>query len=201
MEFSEKLEQLRKQNDLTQEQLAKALYVSRTAISKWESGRGYPNIDSLMAIADYFCVTVDELLTGGEVLSIAQQDQIQKRGRMLDFVFGLLDVCIIMLMFLPVFGQKTDEAVLAVSLLSIQGIAPYVKFAFITMTVVTAVFGIMILTLQNCSHSAWTRCKYIISVALNMLLVLLFVVSPQPNCAVLCFAFLTVKALLLYKKR
>ena len=105
MEFSEKLQQLRKQNDLTQEQLAKALYVSRTAISKWESGRGYPNIDSLMAIADYFCVTVDELLTGGEVLSIAQQDQIQKRGRMLDFVFGLLDVCIIMLMFLPVFGQ------------------------------------------------------------------------------------------------
>ena len=47
MEFNEKLQELRKSKGLTQEELAKELYVSRTAISKWESGRGYPNIDSL----------------------------------------------------------------------------------------------------------------------------------------------------------
>ena len=51
MEFNEKLQQLRKQKGLTQEQLAEALFVSRTAVSKWESGRGYPNIESLKAIA------------------------------------------------------------------------------------------------------------------------------------------------------
>ncbi len=51
MEFNEKLQELRKQKGLTQEELAKVLYVSRTAISKWESGRGYPNIDSLKAIS------------------------------------------------------------------------------------------------------------------------------------------------------
>ena len=44
MEFNEKLQELRKQRGLTQEELAERLYVSRTAISKWESGRGYPNI-------------------------------------------------------------------------------------------------------------------------------------------------------------
>ena len=53
-EFYEKLQELRKQKGLTQEELAEALYVSRTAISKWESGRGYPNIDSLKGIASYF---------------------------------------------------------------------------------------------------------------------------------------------------
>ena len=53
MEFNEKLQELRKNKGLTQEELAEALYVSRTAISKWESGRGYPSIDSLKEIAKY----------------------------------------------------------------------------------------------------------------------------------------------------
>ncbi|MBQ2681880.1 MAG: helix-turn-helix transcriptional regulator, partial [Eggerthellaceae bacterium] len=51
MEFSEKLQELRKARSLTQEQLAEALYVSRTAVSKWESGRGYPSIDSLREVS------------------------------------------------------------------------------------------------------------------------------------------------------
>ena len=50
MEFNEKLQQLRTGKNLTQEQLAEQLYVSRTAISKWESGKGYPNIESLKCI-------------------------------------------------------------------------------------------------------------------------------------------------------
>jgi transcriptional regulator with XRE-family HTH domain len=54
LEFGEKLQGLRKSKNLTQEELAEALYVSRTAISKWESGRGYPNIDSLKEISNFF---------------------------------------------------------------------------------------------------------------------------------------------------
>lgn len=57
MEFHEKLQELRKQKNLTQEELSEILFVSRTAISKWESGRGYPSIDSLKAIAEFFGVT------------------------------------------------------------------------------------------------------------------------------------------------
>lgn len=63
MEFNEKLSQLRKAKGLTQEELAEALYVSRTAVSKWESGRGYPSIDSLKEISNYFSVTIDDLLS------------------------------------------------------------------------------------------------------------------------------------------
>ena len=70
MEFHEKLQELRKQKGLTQEELAEKLYVSRTAISKWESGRGYPNIESLKATAKFFSVTVDDLLSTDEVLTI-----------------------------------------------------------------------------------------------------------------------------------
>ena len=73
MEFNEKLQELRKQKGLTQEELAEALFVSRTAVSKWESGRGYPNIESLKAIAKFFRVTVDALLTGEELLTISEE--------------------------------------------------------------------------------------------------------------------------------
>ena len=50
-----------------QEELAEALYVSRTAVSKWESGRGYPSIDSLKEISRYFSVTIDDLLSGEQL--------------------------------------------------------------------------------------------------------------------------------------
>ena len=64
MEFNEKLQQLRTGKGLTQEQLAEHLYVSRTAISKWESGKGYPNIESLKCNSKFFSVTIDELSKG-----------------------------------------------------------------------------------------------------------------------------------------
>ena len=73
MEFHEKLQELRKSRGLTQEELAEALFVSRTAISKWESGRGYPSIDSLKEISSYFSVSIDDLLSGEQLIFIAEK--------------------------------------------------------------------------------------------------------------------------------
>ena len=74
MEFHEKLQELRKHRGLTQEELAEALFVSRTAISKWESGRGYPSIDSLKEISGYFDVSIDDLLSGDQLILIAEKE-------------------------------------------------------------------------------------------------------------------------------
>ncbi|MBQ7084868.1 MAG: helix-turn-helix transcriptional regulator, partial [Anaerotignum sp.] len=74
MEFHEKLQELRKSRGLTQEELAEMLYVSRTAVSKWESGRGYPSIDSLKEISRFFSVTIDDLLSGEKLLTIAEKE-------------------------------------------------------------------------------------------------------------------------------
>ncbi len=58
---------LRKEKNLTQKELAEKLNVSDKAISKWETGKGYPDISSLMAMSEYFGVTVNEILAGKRV--------------------------------------------------------------------------------------------------------------------------------------
>ncbi|MDE6661392.1 MAG: helix-turn-helix domain-containing protein, partial [Anaeroplasmataceae bacterium] len=62
MEFKEKLKKLRMDANLTQEALAKILFVSRSAIAKWEAGLGLPASDSLEHLCSYFGVTNEELM-------------------------------------------------------------------------------------------------------------------------------------------
>ncbi|MBE6573975.1 MAG: helix-turn-helix transcriptional regulator [Ruminococcaceae bacterium] len=194
MEFNEKLQELRKQKGLTQQELAEALYVSRTAISKWESGRGYPNIDSLKAIAGFFSVTVDELLSGDELLNIAEEDAKRKTRNFRDLIFGLLDLCTLLLLFLPLFGQRTKEEIQAVSLLHLDGTGAYLNVAYFAVIILSAVWGITVLALQNYNGVLWNKLKNLTSLILTTAGLLLFIISSQPYAAVLFFIFLIIKA-------
>ena len=69
MKFSEKLQTLRKENKLSQEKLADMLDVSRQAVSKWESGQTYPEMDKLLSMCKIFNCTLDEL-TNDEITEI-----------------------------------------------------------------------------------------------------------------------------------
>lgn len=62
MNFSENLRRLRKAKDIKQETLAEAMNVSRQTVSKWENGTAMPDFKKLNALAEYFGVTMDELL-------------------------------------------------------------------------------------------------------------------------------------------
>ena len=65
MAFSEKLKALRLKNGLTQDALGEKLYLSRTSISYYEQGKFEPNIETIIAVADLFNITTDELLRCG----------------------------------------------------------------------------------------------------------------------------------------
>ena len=201
MEFNEKLQELRKRKGLTQEELAEKLYVSRTAISKWESGRGYPNIESLKAIAKFFSVTVDELLSTDEILTIAEEDNKRKEKHFRDLIYGLLDLSIAMLLFLPLFAGKADGAIQSVSLIALGGVQSYLKIAYLIAVTVMTVMGILTLALQSCQAIAWVKSKTTVSLTLGALLVLLFMISSQPYAAVFAFVLLTIKALMLIKRQ
>ena len=201
MEFNEKLQELRKNKGLTQEELAEILFVSRTAISKWESGRGYPNIESLKAIAKLFSITVDELLSGEELLNIAEHDYKQRENHIRDLIFGLLDISALSLLFLPFFAQKTDNIIKAVSLLSLTSISPYLKVIYFCIVGFLVLYGILTLALQTNEHTFWVLNKSKISLILNLVLILLFIISLQPYAAIFLFIFLIIKIFLLLKNR
>ena len=74
MELSEKIQKLRKEHNMTQEQFAEKLFVSRTAVSKWETGRGMPSMESLQMIAKLFHITLDDLLSTEEIVVIAESE-------------------------------------------------------------------------------------------------------------------------------
>ena len=201
MEFNEKLQELRKQKGLTQEELAEKLYVSRTAISKWESGRGYPNIDSLKAISRFFSVTVDNLLSSDEILTIAEDNQKQTEKHFRDLAFGLLDICMLMLLFLPLFATNTDNVIRVASLLSLNGISRYLIVAYFSVVIVLGTTGILTLALQNCSAIVWAKAKRKISLVFGVAAMLLFIISRQPYAAVFTFSLLTIKVIMLIKRQ
>ena len=64
MSFSENLKAIRKKNQLSQEELAELLGVSRQAVSKWELGEGYPEVEKLLILSKKLNVSLDSLMTG-----------------------------------------------------------------------------------------------------------------------------------------
>ena len=200
MEFNEKLQELRKQKGLTQEELAERLFVSRTAVSKWESGRGYPNIDSLKAIAGFFSVTVDQLLSSEELLTAAEDSQKQTVGRLRDLWFGLTDLCMALLLFLPLFATDTDGGVQTASLLTLTGGEVYLTAAYYAVVAGAILTGILTLALQGLAVTAWVKIKTILSLSIGVVAVLLFIITRQPYAATLAFCLLAVKAVTVMKR-
>lgn len=105
MEFSEKLKELRKKNNMTQEQLGKALFVSRSTIAKYETGRSYPNSDIFRRIAVVFEVEESTLLSEKENRDIAIKTSIKVNNICFALLLMMIIISVSMIIFLllPVF--------------------------------------------------------------------------------------------------
>ena len=198
MEFNEKLQELRKSRSMTQEELAEALFVSRTAISKWESARGYPSIDSLKEISRFFSVTIDDLICSEEMISVAENEKKEFADKSLSLICNALDILLAILLFIPAFGNGAGSSV-TVSLFGLTGISFWVKTVFIVIIVITIISGICGVIIASFNKPVWNRHRLITGAALSILAVIVFIAARQPYAGIVCFAFLIIKGFLIAK--
>ena len=198
MEFNEKLQELRKGRSLTQEELAEELFVSRTAISKWESGRGYPSIDSLKVISRFFAVTIDELICSEEMISVAENEKKEYARKNLSLLCSTLDILPALLLFLPVFGNGTDTP-RAGTVWDLTGTVLWIRVLFVVVISLSILNGGYGVILSRFDRPAWNRRGLITGFALSIAGTGVFLLTRQPYAGVLCFALLVIKGFLVMR--
>lgn len=193
MEFNEKLVQLRKSRNMTQDELAEALYVSRAAVSKWESGRGLPSIDSLKDIAKFFSVSIDELLSGEKLLSLAEKENSSNTRKICDIIFGVADLLSFVLFVLPLYPSTVDGYVYSVSLLS------YTETSKINIAVYWVLFALLVLSgavklvFAKLKAEKCSKASAYVSLVISMVTVLFLALTREAYALVVVFLLFVIK--------
>ena len=200
MEFNEKLQELRKSRGLTQEELAEALFVSRTAISKWESGRGYPSIDSLKEISRYFSVSIDVLLSGDQLIMIAEKENKSNLNSVCDLLLGFVDLFSLLLIFLPLYQKPSNGYIYAVNLFGYVDNDANIITTYWVLFVSLTIVGIVKILMTHFKFEKTKKAVDSLSIGLSVIAVLFLSMAKEPYAITVAFLLLLVKGVLLYKQ-
>ena len=201
MEFNEKLQTLRKAKGLTQEDLAEILFVSRTAVSKWESGRGYPSIDSLKDISEFFSVSIDDLLSGDKIISIAEKENKSNMRRLCESLFGIVDLFSVMLIFLPLYPETINGFIYSVNFLQYKESPFYNIVVYWILFMSLFISGIVKVVTTKTGNEKYNKILTKASVAINILAVLYLMVTRQVYAVIILFVLLITKLFILSKEQ
>lgn len=199
MEFGEKLQELRKSRGLTQQELAEALYVSRTAISKWESGRGYPSIDSLKEISGFFSVSIDDLLSGEKLVSLAKKENQSNIRHICDLLFGIVDLMNITLIILPLYPNLIDGDIYSVNLFAYTQTTSFNRMVYWVLFVALIVIGGLKVVLNQMRIERGREIITAISTGLSIITVLFLGMTREAYAITMAFLLLILKSILIFK--
>lgn len=199
MEFGEKLQELRKSRGLTQQELAEALYVSRTAISKWESGRGYPSIDSLKEISGFFSVSIDDLLSGEKLVSLAKKENQSNIRHICDLLFGIVDLMNITLIILPLYPNLIDGYIYSVNLFAYTKTTSFNRMVYWVLFVALIVIGGLKVVLNQMRIERGREIITAISTGLSIITVLFLGMTREAYAITMAFLLLILKSILIFK--
>ena len=200
MEFGEKLQELRKSRGLTQEELAVALYVSRTAVSKWESGRGYPSIDSLKEISKYFSVTIDDLLSGEKLISIAEKENKSNIRNICDLMFGITDLLFFLLIVLPLYPWTVEGYVYSVNLFSYTETTILNRTVYWVLFLALVLIGAVKISLTQLRAGKDQKTVTLVSMVMSVVLVIYLALAGETYAVMLAFLLLLIKGILLFRQ-
>lgn len=199
MDFNQKLQQLRNKKGLTQEQLAEKVCVSRVAISKWESGRGYPNLDSLKKLSEIFNVSIDELLSSNELIDMANSQTKNNSRTLRSLIFGIADFLVILLFIIPLFADRFEDKIEIVSLFNIVHMQIFIKIIFAIIAGSSVLFGTIELALQNIQTTGKQKAELFLSGMFSSFGIVFSALTNQPDSCILFFALFVVKILVALK--
>ena len=199
MEFNEKLQELRKSRGLTQEELAEALFVSRTAISKWESGRGYPSIDSLKEISKYFSVTIDELMTGEKLISIAEKENKSNIQKLCDLLTGIVDLFSFILIVLPLYPNPINGYIYSVNLFAYTETTSFNRMLYWIMFLALVLVGTVKIFITQFELNKGQKIVTDISIVLSIMTILFLALTREAYAITVAFFLFVVKGILLFK--
>lgn len=200
LEFHEKLQELRKIRGLTQEELAEALFVSRTAISKWESGRGYPSIDSLKEISRYFSVFIDDLLSGDQLIFIAEKENKSNLNSLCDLLLGIVDLLSLMLIFLPLYSKPINSYIYSVNLLGYVNNNTLIIKIYWALYISLATIGIVKMLMVYFKLEKGKKMITDLSVGISIIAVLFLAMAKEPYATTVMFLLLLIKGGLFYRQ-
>ena len=199
MEFNENLQALRKSRGLTQEELAEALFVSRTAISKWESGRGYPSIDSLKEISKYFSVKIDELMTGEKMISIEEKEKKSNIQKLCDLLTGIVDLFSFILIVLPLYPNPINGYIYSVNLFAYTETTSFNRMLYWIMFLALVLVGAVKIIITQFELNKGQKIVTAFSIVLSILAVLFLAMTREAYAVTIAFFLFVVKGILLFK--
>ena len=131
MKFSDKLKILRAEHNLTQDELADKIYVTRTAISKWETDNGYPSIESLKQLATLFNTSIDELISEED---LKHKEDLSLKNAKLNHIIALIGLGLAVISAICLFLIKTPFLFGIFIGLAILGSSTYLVFTELSLT-------------------------------------------------------------------
>ena len=199
MELSEKIQKLSKERGLTQEQFAEQLLVSRTAVSKWETGRGMPSTESLQMIAKLCGVTLDELLGVEEIIAVAENENKENINQFASYIDGMFNIVAVVGLVLPLYKMEMNNIFYSVPLHQFTGWLATLYWFF---SIAMASCGIVQILVNKCEREKLKSNINIIGIILNTSAVFVFILSSQPYPAILFLTILLIRGIvMLIKKR
>lgn len=200
MEFNEKLKELRNSRGLTQEELASTLFVSRTAISKWESGRGYPSIDFLKEISSFFSITLDELVSGEKLLSIAEKENQAQLYNLYDLLTGMIDLCYFLLIVLPLYPKTMSLYIASVNLFKYVDTSAFNQKLYWALFLLIMLNGVTELILIKLKDKGMYSKIVGINMILSILAVIYLALTGETYATAFAFLLLALKSIIVYER-